>query len=56
LELSSKSTFQGQDGAEVTSTSNDKMQLSGDGKTLTVIRHSESPRGTQDTTYVFIKQ
>jgi hypothetical protein len=56
LELSSKSTFQGQDGAEVTSTSNDKMQLSGDGKTLTVIRHSESPRGTQDTTYVFTKQ
>ena len=56
LELSSKSTFQGQDGTEMTSTSNDKMQLSGDGKTLTVTRHSESPRGTQDTTYVFIKQ
>ena len=56
LELSSKTTFQGQDGTEMTSTSNDKMQLSGDGKTLTVIRHSESPRGTQDTTYVFIKQ
>jgi hypothetical protein len=56
LELSSKSTFQGQDGAEVTSTSDDKMQLSGDGKTLTVIRHSESPRGTQDTTFVFMKQ
>src|SRR6267142_3109842 len=56
LELSSKSTFQGQDGAEMTSTSNDKMQVSGDGKTLTVTRHSESPRGTQDTTYVFTKQ
>src|ERR1700730_7644848 len=55
LELSSKSTFQGQDGTEMTSTSNDKMQLSGDGKTLTVIRHSEGPRGTQDTTYVFTK-
>ena len=55
LELSSKTTFQGQDG-EVTSTSNDKMVLSGDGKTLTVTRHSESPRGTQDTTYVLTKQ
>ena len=55
LELSSKTTFQGQEG-EVTSTSNDKMALSGDGKTLTVTRHSEGPRGTQDTTYVFTKQ
>jgi hypothetical protein len=54
LELSTKSVFQGQDG-EVTSTSIEKLQLSGDGKTLTVTRHSEGPRGTQDATYVFTK-
>ena len=54
IELSSKSTFQGPNG-EVTLNSNDKLQLSADGKTLTVNRHSESPRGTQDSTLVFGK-
>lgn len=54
LELTTKTTFQGQDG-EVTSNSNDKLALSGDGKTLTVTRHSESPRGNQDSTLVFNK-
>ncbi len=54
LELSTKSVFQGQDG-EVTMTSTEKLQLSGDGKTLTVTRHSEGPRGPQDSTYVFTK-
>ena len=49
-----KTTFQGPDG-EVTSTSTDKFSLSADGKTLTVVRHSESPRGTQDSTLVFNK-
>jgi hypothetical protein len=55
LELSSKSVrnFQGN---EVTITSTDKLQLSADGKVLTVTRHSESPRGTQDLTLVFNKQ
>lgn len=54
IELSSKSTFQGPNG-EVTLNSNDKLQLSADGKTLTVNRHSESPRGTQDATLVLNK-
>ena len=54
LELSSSATFQGPNG-EVTTTSTDKLTLSADGKTLTVVSHSESPRGPQDTTYVFNK-
>src|SRR5215207_8363971 len=54
LELVSKMTFQGPDG-EVTSTSTDKLTLSADGKMLTVVRHSESPRGAQDSTLVFNK-
>ena len=54
IELSSKSTFQGPNG-EVTLNSNDKLQLSADGKVLTVNRHSESPRGAQDSTLVFNK-
>jgi hypothetical protein len=54
LELVSKVTFQGQDG-EVTTTSTDKLTLSADGKSLTVVRHSESPRGPQDSTLVFNK-
>ena len=54
IELSSKATFQGPEG-EVTTTSSDKLQLSADGKVLTVNRHSESPRGTQDQTLVFNK-
>ena len=55
LELSSKMTFTTPDGNEVTTTSNDKLTLSADGKVLTVVRHSESPRGTQDSTLVFNK-
>lgn len=54
IELSSKSTFQGPNG-EITLNSNDKLQLSADGKMLTVNRHSESPRGAQDSTLVFNK-
>ncbi len=54
LELNTTSTFQSQNG-EVTATSNDKLTLSGDGKTLTVVSHRETPRGPQDTTYVFNK-
>jgi len=55
LELVSKLTFQTQDGTEVTTTSTDKLSLSADGKSLTVVRHSESPRGPQDSTLVFNK-
>jgi hypothetical protein len=54
IELTTKSTFQGPEGV-VTATSNDKLQLSADGKMLTVTRHSESPRGPQDSTLVFNK-
>ena len=54
LELVSKVTFQGPEG-EVTSNSTDKLSLSADGKVLTVVRHSESPRGAQDSTLVFNK-
>ena len=56
LELWAKTTRTGQDGTERTSTSTDKLQLSGDGKVLTVNRHSEGGRnGTQDSTLVFNK-
>jgi len=55
LELSSVRTgsFNGND---FKATTNEKLSLSGDGKVLTVNRHSESPRGTQDSTLVFNKQ
>lgn len=55
LELVSKMTFQNQDGNEITTTSSDKLTLSADGKSLTVVRHAESPRGAQDSTLVFNK-
>ena len=55
LELSSvrAGNFNGQD---FKATTVEKLSLSGDGKTLTVNRHSESPRGAQDSTMVFAKQ
>lgn len=55
LELATKTTFPGQDGAEVTATNSDKLSLSEDGKTLTVLRHSEGRRGAQDSTWVLSK-
>ncbi len=54
LELSSKTTFQGPEG-EFTANNSDKLSVSEDGKTLTVTRHSESPRGAQDSTWVLNK-
>ena len=54
LELITKSTFQREEG-EVTTTSTDKLELSADGKVLTVSRHSETPRGPQDSTWVLNK-
>ena len=53
LELVSKVAFQGPDG-EVTSTTTEKLTLSGDGKTLTVSRKVEGPRPSEST-YVFTK-
>ena len=55
LELSSKVSGQAPDGSEFSFTSTDKLTLSADGKVLTVVRHSESPRGAQDSTWVFNK-
>jgi len=44
------------DGQEFKFTTTDKLSLSADGKSLTVNRHSESPRGPMDSTMVFNKQ
>ena len=54
LELTSKTTFT-RDGNETTLNSSDKLSLSADGKTLTIVRHAETPRGVQDSTPVFTK-
>ena len=43
-------------GQDFKATTTDKMSLSADGKVLTIVRHSESPRGVQDSTMVFNKQ
>jgi hypothetical protein len=55
LELSTVSTGS-RDGQEFKITRVDKMSLSADGKVLTINRHSESPRGAQDSTLVLNKQ
>jgi hypothetical protein len=43
-------------GQDFKTTSSDKLSLSGDGKTLTVNRHSEGRQGPMDSTWVFNKQ
>jgi hypothetical protein len=43
-------------GNDFKATTTDKMSLSADGKVLTINRHTESPRGAQDSTLVFNKQ
>lgn len=53
LKRVSKFSFQGND---VTITNTEDWTLSADGKTLTIKRTSESPRGTQSSTLVFNKQ
>jgi hypothetical protein len=55
LELSSVRAGS-RDGQDFKFTTNEKLSLSSDGKALTVARHSESPRGPQDSTMVFNKQ
>lgn len=55
LELSRKSVLNGPNG-EITTSETRKLSLSGDGKVLTAVVHSESPRGPQDSTLVFNKQ
>ena len=54
LELTSKTTFT-RDGQETTLNSSDKLSLSADSKTLTIVRHAETSRGVQDSTLVFTK-
>ena len=53
VELVSKVTFTNQDGNEVTSTTTEKLTITGN--TLTVTRHSEGGRTPGDSTYVFTK-
>jgi hypothetical protein len=55
LELSVKRSFTTPNG-DVTATTTDKYTLSADGKVLTDNRHSESPRGPQDSTLVYNKK
>jgi hypothetical protein len=55
LELSSVRAGS-RDGQDFKFTTIEKLSLSGDGKVLTDARHSESPRGPQDSTMVFNKQ
>lgn len=57
LELSRKTSFTAPDGTERTSSETRKLSLSGDGKTLTAVVHSEGGRGgPTDSTLVFDKQ
>jgi hypothetical protein len=56
LELSRKTSFTAQDGSERTGVTTQKLSLSGDGKVLTAVVHSEGGRGPTDSTLVFNKQ
>lgn len=55
VRLSSSSTFTTQMG-EVTVTTKENWSLSDDGKTLTVEREMTTPRGTSNSTLVFVKK
>ena len=57
LDLSRKTSFTAPDGSERTSSETRKLSLSGDGKVLTAVVHSEGGRGgPTDSTLVFNKQ
>ena len=56
LDLMRKTSFTGQDGTERVNTTTQKLSLSGNGKTLTAVVHSEGGRGPSDSTLVFNKQ
>ena len=56
LDLMRKTSFTAQDGSERTNTNTQKLSLSGDGKTLTAVVHSEGRGGPTDSTLVFNKQ
>ena len=55
LKLTVRRTFNFQ-GNDVTATTTELWDLSADGKTLTIQRTNESPRGTMSSTLVFNKQ
>ena len=55
LALTSKRSGTGPNG-DFSFTTTDKLMLSEGGKVLTDTRHSESPRGPQDSTLVYIKK
>lgn len=56
LELTNVRKFNGPDGGEMTFTTKEHWMLSEDGKSLTIHRSSDSPRGPQNYTLVFNKQ
>ncbi|HBB94411.1 MAG TPA: hypothetical protein DC054_03395, partial [Blastocatellia bacterium] len=57
LELMNKTSFAGQDGTERVNTTTQKLSLSGDGKTLTVMTHREGgQQPVPDSTAVYNKQ
>ena len=56
LELTRKNSGTGQNGEQFSFTTTEKLSLSEGGKVLTDVRHSESPRGAQDSTLVFTKK
>jgi hypothetical protein len=53
--LSSSRSFSGPNG-DVSITTKETWSLSEDGKTLTVVRETASPRGTNSSTMVFVKK
>jgi hypothetical protein len=57
LELMSKTSFTGQDGTERVNLTTQKLSLSGDGKTLTIVTHREGgQQPAPDSTAVYNKQ
>ena len=57
LELMNKTSFTGQDGTERVNATTQKLSLSGDGKTLTIMTHREGgQQPTPDSTAVYNKQ
>ncbi len=56
LELTSVRKFTSRDGEQRSSTSKERWELSADGKTLTINRTSETPRGEMKSTLAFNKQ
>jgi len=53
--INTSRTMTGQDGAAMTTTTKITYELGVDGKTLTVVRDSDSPRGKSSTTSVYTK-